>query len=102
MKRRLFTPGPVSVYPPSLTAALEANIHHRTPEFKTILESVVSTLSKMMGNPYQLYLFASSGSGAMEAATCNFFSPGEEVLVASCGKFGERWIELSDRFGLKA
>ncbi len=100
MKTRLFTPGPVSAYPPALAAALEANIHHRTAEFKEILVDVVSALRRMLGEPDHAFLFAASGTGAMEAAVTNFFSPGEQVLVASCGKFGERWIELTQRFGL--
>lgn len=102
IKKRLFTPGPVSVYPPALWAALESNIHHRTPEFKEVLSQVMASLRRVLGGPEQAFLFASSGSGAMEAAVTNFFSPGEPVLVASCGKFGERWIELAERFGFKA
>jgi aspartate aminotransferase-like enzyme len=38
----------------------------------------------------------------MEAAVSNFFSAGDEVIVASCGKFGERWIELAKVYGLKS
>jgi len=100
IKKRLFTPGPVSVYPPALSASLEANIHHRTPEFKAILADVVEALKRVFGSPDEFYLFASSGTGAMESAVTNFFSAGEEVLVASCGKFGERWIELVQQYGL--
>lgn len=100
MKTRLFTPGPVSAYPPGLAAALESNIHHRTPEFKEILGDVMGSLKRVLGDPDLTFLFAASGSGAMEAAVTNFFSPGDAVVVASCGKFGERWIELTQRFGL--
>ena len=41
IKKRLFTPGPVSLYPPGLHAALESNVHHRTPEFKAILSETM-------------------------------------------------------------
>jgi aspartate aminotransferase-like enzyme len=99
-KNRLFTPGPVTLYPPALAAALEANIHHRTPEFKEILADVVAALKRVLGEPDSTFLFASSGSGAMEAAITNFFSEGDPVLVASCGKFGERWVDLAERFRL--
>jgi aspartate aminotransferase-like enzyme len=102
MKTRLFTPGPVSAYPPGLSAALEANIHHRTPEFQKILTDVMGALKRVLGEPDLCFLFASSGTGAMEAAITNFFSAGDPVLIASCGKFGERWIELAQRFGLNA
>src|SRR4026207_1037595 len=87
IKSRLFTPGPVTLYPPALAAALEANIHYRSPEFKEILSKVVASLKWVLGNPDQVFLFASSGSGAMEAAVTNFFSPEDPVIIASCGKF---------------
>lgn len=102
IKKRLFTPGPVSAYPPSLQAALDANIHHRTSDFKEILTNVIDALRRIFGEPAEMFLLTSSGSGAMEAAVTNFFSPGEEVLIASCGKFGERWIDLANKFQLKA
>ena len=44
-------------------------------------------------------MFASSGSGAMESAVANLVRAGEPALVASCGKFGERWAELCDAYG---
>ena len=36
----------------------------------------------------------------MEASITNFFSPGERILVATAGKFGERWLQLGKAFGL--
>ena len=44
-------------------------------------------------------MFAASGTGAMESAVANLVRPGEPALVASCGKFGERWAELCDAYG---
>jgi aspartate aminotransferase-like enzyme len=35
----------------------------------------------------------------MESAVANLAAPGELVVVASCGKFGERWKELCDAYG---
>jgi len=100
IKKRLLTPGPVSIYPPGLQAALDSNVHHRSPEFKAVLSETIHSLKKILGEPDQVFLLSSSGSGGMETAVTNFFSPGDEVLVASCGKFGERWIELSKTYQL--
>lgn len=100
-KKRLLTPGPVSAYPPGLWAALDGNIHHRTAEFKAILSDVHDRLLRIMGNPEEVHILGSSGTGGMEAAVANFFSPGEPVLVGTCGKFGERWTELCRRFELQ-
>ena len=44
-------------------------------------------------------ILASSGTGAMEAAVANLFSPGDKVLVINGGKFGERWLNISNAFG---
>jgi aspartate aminotransferase-like enzyme len=38
---------------------------------------------------------------AMESAVANLARPGEPALVASCGKFGERWAELCDAYGAR-
>ena len=45
---------------------------------------------------------ACSGSGAMEASISNLTSPGDRVLVATAGKFGERWSSLAKAYGVKA
>ncbi len=37
----------------------------------------------------------------MESAVANLFSPGDQVLVVSTGKFGERWAEICQAFGLE-
>ena len=36
----------------------------------------------------------------MEAAVANLFSPGDKVLVINGGKFGERWLNISNAYGL--
>ena len=36
----------------------------------------------------------------MEAGIINFLSPGDKVIVGSNGKFGERWAEVTDAYGL--
>src|SRR5262249_54480869 len=41
------------------------------------------------------------GSGAMEAAIVNCFSPGDEVLAVTIGAFGNRFAGIAERFGLR-
>src|SRR5262249_52113899 len=41
------------------------------------------------------------GSGAMEAAIVNCFSPGDEVLAVTIGAFGNRFAGIAERFGLQ-
>ena len=49
-----------------------------------------------------MLLFASSGTGAMDAAVSNLLSPGDHALVVRGGKFGERWAEICQAYGVEA
>ena len=49
-----------------------------------------------------MYLLASSGTGAMEASVSNLLSAGDKAITVEGGKFGERWTELCQAFGIKA
>src|SRR5262249_31954348 len=35
----------------------------------------------------------------MESAVANLCSPGNRVIVVSAGSFGERWVQLAERYG---
>jgi aspartate aminotransferase-like enzyme len=47
-----------------------------------------------------MFLLAASGTGAMEAAVVNFTSPSTKALVIVGGKFGERWMNLLQAYGV--
>jgi len=98
-KRLLLTPGPTPVPPEVLAGLAEPVVHHRAPRFTQILEDVVEGMKYVFQTEHDVLVFASSGTGAMEGAVVNLIAPGETVVVASCGKFGERWIELNRRWG---
>ena len=101
MKRRyLMTPGPTPV-PSFIREALSKEIiHHRTDEFIETLKEVNEGLKYVFCTKNPVITFASSGTGAMEAAVSNFFSFNDKVICIVGGKFGERWFEISKAFGL--
>ena len=101
-KQRLLTPGPTPLLPKALHAMMGSDIHHRTEDFRKIYKQVLADLKEVMGTQNDVLVLVASGSGAMEASIQNCFSPGDEVLVACAGKFGERWVEMTKAFGLKA
>ncbi|MGA9623234.1 MAG: alanine--glyoxylate aminotransferase family protein [Bryobacteraceae bacterium] len=101
-KQRLLTPGPTPLYPPALHAMMASDIHHRTEDFRKIYRSCLADLKEVIGTPYDLLMFAASGTGAMDAAVSNLFSKGDKVIVCSAGKFGERWAEIAKAYGLDA
>jgi aspartate aminotransferase-like enzyme len=101
-KQRLLTPGPTPLLPAALQAMMGADIHHRTDDFRKLYKQVLEDLRQVLNTSHDVLVLVASGSGGLEAATQNFFSPGDEVVVCSAGKFGERWIELTRAWGLKA
>jgi len=100
-KQRLLTPGPTPLLPEALHAMMGSDIHHRTEDFRKVYKSVLGGLKEVMQTQNDVIVLVASGSGAMEASIQNCFSCGEEVLVCTAGKFGERWTSLTKAFGLK-
>jgi aspartate aminotransferase-like enzyme len=98
-KTRLFTPGPTPLLPAAQFAMAAADMHHRTPEFRTLFQKVIGQLKVFIGTQNDVLLLSSSGTGAMEASVSNLTSPGDRVLVLTAGKFGERWVDLTKTFG---
>ena len=101
-KTRLYTPGPTPLLPDAQFAMAAADLHHRTPEFRTLYKKVIEQLKLFIGTANDVVVLASSGTGAMEAAVSNLTNPGDEVLVLTAGKFGERWTSLAKAFGCNA
>ncbi|MBP1686129.1 MAG: aminotransferase, class [Deltaproteobacteria bacterium] len=101
LKNYLLAPGPTPVPPRVLLAMAQPIIHHRTPQFSRIFAETKNALQELFQTQQDVLMLAASGSGAMESAITNLFSPGDEVLVVNGGKFGERWMKISAAFGLK-
>jgi aspartate aminotransferase-like enzyme len=101
LKRYLLAPGPTPVPAEALLAMAEPIIHHRTPQFSRIFASAVAGSKKLFGTDGPVMMLAATGTGAMEAAVTNTMSAGDRVLVVNGGKFGERWAEISQAYGLE-
>jgi aspartate aminotransferase-like enzyme len=98
-KNRLFTPGPTPLLPAAQTAMASFTAHHRTADFKALFQRVLADMKEFIGTKNDVLVLASSGTGAMEASVSNLTSPGDNVLVLTAGKFGERWTGLAKAFG---
>lgn len=100
-KLRLLTPGPTPLYPPAVRAMAGADIHHRTEDFRRLSKQLAVDLKYFMGTSNDVAVFTSSGTGAMEASVANLFAKGDKVVVATAGKFGERWVQIAKAYGLE-
>jgi aspartate aminotransferase-like enzyme len=101
IKQYLLSPGPTPIPNEVALAMSETMIHHRTPQFNSVFDEAREGLKILFGTTNDVLILASSGTGAMEASVANLFSPGDKVLVVNGGKFGERWLNISNAFGLE-
>ena len=100
-KQYLLTPGPTPIPPQvSLKEALPI-IHHRTSEFGEIYKDVAEGLKYVFQTKNEVYMLSASGTGAMEMAIVNLLSPGDEIIVASCGNFGDRFKKMAEVYGVR-
>ncbi len=102
MKRYLLAPGPTQVSPEVLLAMAQPILHHRAPEFVTLLDRVKKDLQWIYQTANDVLIIVSSGTGGMEGSVSNFFSPGDKVITVNGGKFGERWTKLCTAYGVIA
>jgi aspartate aminotransferase-like enzyme len=101
LKRRLFTPGPVPVPERVRLAMAPEIVHHRAADFIPVFRACKAGLQRIFQTEQPVLIFASSGTGAMDAAVSNMLSPGDHALVVRGGKFGERWAEICAAYGVR-
>ncbi|MFP8875894.1 MAG: alanine--glyoxylate aminotransferase family protein [Myxococcota bacterium] len=101
LKTRLFTPGPVPVPDRVRLAMAQPMIHHRAADFIPVFQECRVGLQRIFQTEAPVLMFAASGTGAMDAAVSNLLSPGDHVLVVRGGKFGERWAEICEAYGVR-
>lgn len=99
LKQYLMTAGPTPLPPRVSQVMAEPILYHRAPAFVEVYARCLERLRTVFQTRGEVLCFAASGSGGMESAVANLVRPGQPVLVASCGKFGERWAEVGQAFG---
>jgi len=88
------------VSPRVLRAMTTPLLGHLDPQFLEIMSEEQKLLRFLFQTENELTLAVpGTGSAGMEAALCNFIEPGDPVLVAVMGYFGERLCEVASRYG---
>jgi aspartate aminotransferase-like enzyme len=101
LKHYLFAPGPTPVPSEVLLEMAMPIIHHRSPDFFPVLDSAKRGLQWLYQTKNDVLILCSTGTGGMVGAVNNFFNHGDRVLVINGGKFGERWTEICQAYGLQ-
>jgi len=100
-KQLLFIPGPVACAPAVLAALAQPLIDHRGPAFARLMERIAAGLRPVFGTASDVVVVGSSGTGGLEAAVANSFSPGQKVLACPVGLFGKRLATIAQLYGLE-
>jgi aspartate aminotransferase-like enzyme len=97
----ILAPGPTPIPPEVLLAQGSPLVYHRGPGFGNLMRNVTGKLKQLYRtDSAEILLFTSSGTGGLESAIQNCFSPGDEVFVPLAGFFSERWRQLAEAYGL--
>lgn len=96
---QLRIPGPTPVPAEVLGAMSREMINHRGPEFAVLIRGITARLKQWFQTEHDVFILTGSGTGGMEAAIANTFSPGDRVLAVSVGAFGDRFAEIARIFG---
>ena len=99
-KNYIMAPGPTPVPEDVLLEIAKPIIHHRTSQYQEIFKEASEGLKYLFKTKNDIFTFASSGTGSMEAAVVNILSSGDKAIVVSGGKFGERFGEICAAYGV--
>jgi aspartate aminotransferase-like enzyme len=98
-QQQLRIPGPTPLPERVVRAASRPMIDHRGPEFAELLADVTAGARRVFETANDLLVLTASGSGGLESAIANLVSPGDEVVAAMCGNFGERFAGMAAAYG---
>ena len=89
MSRRLFTVGPVEVFPDTLSSMNRGMMVHRGKEYQDLQHGVVEKIRKVLDIDSEVYLAPASASGFLEG--CVRSAVDVKMAGLSNGSFGDRW-----------
>jgi aspartate aminotransferase-like enzyme len=97
MFKKLFIPGPTHVRDEILQAQTAPMLGHRDKLYSDLQGAVTPKLQQLLYTTQTVFIFTSSGTGAMEAAIRNCVS--KKCLNTVCGAFSKRMREITQANG---
>ena len=97
--RLLLGPGPSNAHPEVLKALSLNPIGHLDEAYLELMSDVQKLLRYTWQCNNRITLpMSGTGSAAMEASIANFIEPGEKILIARKGYFGDRLVDMASRY----
>ncbi len=101
-ERLLLGPGPNGIEPRVLQAMAMPTLGHLDPAFIEIMNETSALLRYVFQTKNELTIPVSgTGSAGMDCVLSNLIEEGDEVVVAVCGLFGERMVDIAERCGAR-
>jgi alanine-glyoxylate transaminase/serine-glyoxylate transaminase/serine-pyruvate transaminase len=98
--RALLGPGPSNPYPEATAGLAAPPLGHLDPDFLGLLDETCRRLRTVWGTENLRTLpLSGTGSIGMEAAFANTVRPGDVVVIAVNGLFGQRMCDVAGRYG---
>jgi alanine-glyoxylate transaminase/serine-glyoxylate transaminase/serine-pyruvate transaminase len=97
----LMIPGPVSVDDEVLAALARPVRAHYGDAWTTLYKHAVQGMREVFKTDGEVHLLFGSGMAGVEMCIASVLGPGDEVLVASNGLFGDRMAEVATANGLR-
>jgi alanine-glyoxylate transaminase/serine-glyoxylate transaminase/serine-pyruvate transaminase len=95
---KLFTPGPVDVFPET-QAALGGPVPHMSdPNWVARYHETVAMLGQVMQTAGDIIVMTSPGSGAIETGLASLYKAGDTVIVVRNGMFAERLMQILTQY----
>lgn len=98
--RFLHSPGPTHVPDEVLNAMHRQPLDHGDPRLDETIAVIEAGIRRLLQTKdADLYMYASNGHGAWEAAVENLVAPGQSVLIPGTGHFSESWAVQTEALG---
>src|SRR5262245_23276390 len=97
----ILAPGPTPIPPEVLLAQGSPLVYHRGPGFGKLMRDVTARLKELYRTEdADVLLMTSSGTGGLESAIQNVFSPGDDGRVPRAGFCPDGWAKAATAHGL--
>lgn len=98
-KKTLMIPGPTELTDEIRSVLAKPLIGHRTKEFENLYAETVDLIKKIFEIKNDVLILTASNTGGLEAAIANVVEKNDKILTITNGKFGERFVEIIERYG---
>ena len=97
---KLFSPGPVLVKDNVRQAMLHYDICHRSKEFEAMFQETQGLILRLFNadDSYYSLIVSGSGTSSNETVLSSIFKAGDAVLLIRNGVFGERLLEIINKY----